>query len=217
MAASYEPAREVGGDFFDAFALPQRPDRQALVIGDVTGKGVAAALMMAFSRAVLRSAAYNSRGPADALRRANHVLATDVRIGLFLTALAVEIEENTGRLRWSCAGHEPPYLFRARSGTLRELDDTAPLIGMVAKLPTKDRRLTMHPGDRLVLWTDGVTDARSPQGETFGEPRFRQALLDVGAAGEPQSVVEHVMASLEAWVGGGEAADDITLVVIERV
>ena len=111
MAAAYEPAREVGGDFFDAFPIPARPGTLSLVIGDVTGKGIAAALMMAFSRAVLRSAGYNGTGPADALRRANRVLTGDVHTGLFLTAIVVELDEGSG----GCGGRAPATSRRSCS------------------------------------------------------------------------------------------------------
>jgi sigma-B regulation protein RsbU (phosphoserine phosphatase) len=216
MAAAYEPAGDVGGDFFDAFPIPNRPGKMALVIGDVTGKGIAAALMMAFSRAVLRAASYNGTGPADALRRTNRVLTDDVRSGLLLTAVAVELDERSGRLRWACGGHEPPFLLRAGRRSVRELSATGPMLGMLDRLVVRDRSVTMRPGDRLVLWTDGVTDARHPDGERFGEARFRQVLCDHAVTGDPETVVADVMAAARAWSAGAEPADDITVVVIER-
>ena len=216
MAAAYEPAREVGGDFFDAFPIPARPGTLSLVIGDVTGKGIAAALMMAFSRAVLRSAGYNGTGPADALRRANRVLASDVRTGLFLTAVAVELVEGSGRLRWSCAGHEPPFLLRAGGRAVRELAATGPMLGMFERVTVRDRAVTMRPGDRLVLWTDGVTDARRPDGELFGEERFRRLLCRHAACGDPDTMVGDVMDAVRSWSRGAAPADDLTLVVVQR-
>ena len=112
VATAYRPAREVGGDFYDAYELPGRPGRIGFVVADVTGKGVTAALMMAFTRAVLRSAAYNGDGPADALMRTNRVLVNDARTGLFVTAFIGELDAASGTVRYASAGHEPPLVVR---------------------------------------------------------------------------------------------------------
>jgi serine phosphatase RsbU (regulator of sigma subunit) len=187
----------------------------ALHVGDVTGKGIAAALMMAFCRAVLRSAAYNGTGPADSLDRANRVLTTDVRAGLFVTALAVDLEPS-GRLRWASAGHEPPFLVRAGTTDVVELDPAGAMLGLFLDLGTGEQTEHLAPGDRLVLWTDGVTDAQRADGERFGEERFRRLLGASRPPGEPERVITAVLAALSEWSGSREPADDVTLVVIER-
>jgi phosphoserine phosphatase RsbU/P len=215
MASAYQPARAIGGDFLDAFELPDRPGCLALHLGDVTGKGIPAALMMAFCRAVLRSATYNGTGPADTLERANRVLTTDVRAGVFVTAVAVDLEPS-GRLRWASAGHEPPFLIRAGATEVIELDPTGAMLGLLPRLGGAERTEALAPGDRLVLWTDGVTDAQSTDGERFGEARFRRLLTVPHASGEPERVIAAILAALAAWSRGRDPADDVSLVVIER-
>ncbi len=215
LASAYHPARAVGGDFLDAFDLPHRPSCVAVHIGDVTGKGIAAALVMAFSRAVLRAAGYNSTGPSDSLARANRVLTTDVQAGLFLTAVAVELNPS-GDVRWCSAGHEPPYLLRAGSRDVVELTATGPMLGLFSRWPGEDETETMGPGDRLVLWTDGVTDAQRSGGERFGDGRLKAVLADQASDAPPQTIVDAVVDAVADWSDGAEPADDLTLVVIER-
>ncbi len=216
LAASCQPAFEVGGDYYDAFAIPQRPGRLGVVVGDVTGKGLGAALMMAFTRAVLRAASYNGEGPADALRRTNRVLAAEVHTGMFLTAVVLELVDDTGWVDWASAGHEPPYVLRAGADAIDELDATAPMLGLGEPLDAVDRTVVLAPGDRLVLWTDGVTDACAPDGERFGERRFHQALVRGARKGDAETMVGSVMREIERWTGGSPPADDVTLVVLER-
>src|SRR4029077_8516322 len=124
IATAYRAARVVGGDFYDAFDLPGRDGTGplvGLVIADVTGKGLTAALMMAFTRAVHRAAAYNGTGPSDALERTNRVLVRDARTGLFVTAIGATLDPAYGRFRYASAGHEPPLLLRAGASGVEEL------------------------------------------------------------------------------------------------
>ena len=99
---------------------------------------------------------------------------------------------------------------------MRELSTTGPMLGMFDRLAVRDRTVTMHPGDRLGLWTDGVTDARRPDGERFGEDRFRALLCEHAPCGDPDTMVGAVMAAVRAWSGDAAPADDLTLVVVER-
>jgi len=215
MAAAYQAAQQVGGDFYDIFELPQRPGCLGIVMADVTGKGVAAALMMAFGRAVLRSASYNGRGPADALERANHVFTIDVPTGLFLTAVVAELCAERGSVHWASGGHEPPLLLRAASSRVALLPHAAPMVGMFAPLGAADQSVPLRPGDRLVLWTDGVTDACARTGRRFGLRRFRDTLRATTGA-TAQGTVDAVLAAVHDFAGDEPAADDLTLLVIER-
>jgi sigma-B regulation protein RsbU (phosphoserine phosphatase) len=217
IASVYRAAREVGGDFFDAYDLPARPGKVGFIVADVTGKGVTAALVMAFTRAVLRSAAYNGTGPADALARTNRVLVRDARTGLFITAFAGEFDTATGQLRYASAGHEPPLLVRGRDGRVSELDlPPAVLLGAFEDFEAPETSIELEPGDLLVAFTDGVTDAIDAARTRFGDARF-QAALGAVAAGGPDAAVEGVLAAIDAFSAGEPAADDITMLAIGRL
>jgi sigma-B regulation protein RsbU (phosphoserine phosphatase) len=215
IATAYRPAREVGGDFFDLYTLPGRPSTLGIVVADVTGKGVTAALMMAFSRAVLRSAAYNGRGPADALRRTNRVLAREARTGLFLTAFVGWLDTRTGALRWASAGHEAPIIVRARSGRLVRLTAAGELLGLFDPLSVRDRTTVLGAGDTFLAHTDGVSDTRSAEGEFFGESRHLD-VVRASAAGGAGEIVGAIDAAVRAFQGDAPAADDLTIVAISR-
>jgi len=217
IASVYRAAREVGGDFFDAYDLPARPGKVGFIVADVTGKGVTAALVMAFARAVLRSAAYNGTGPGDALLRTNRVLVNDARTGLFITAFAGEVDTATGELRYASAGHEPPLLVRAADGSVSELElPPAVLLGAFEDFEAPETIIQLAPGDLLVAFTDGVTDAINAERERFGDARFQSALGAV-AAGGPEAAVEGVLAAIDAFSADEPAADDITMLAIGRL
>ncbi len=217
IASVYRAAREVGGDFFDAYDLPARPGQVGFIVADVTGKGVTAALVMAFTRAVLRSAAYNGTGPADALARTNRVLVRDAQTGLFITAFAGELDTTSGQLRYASAGHEPPLLVRRRDGLVRELDlPPSVLLGAFDDFEVPETTIDLESGDLLVAFTDGVTDAIDAARTRFGDDRF-QAALGAVAAGGPDAAVAGVLAAIDAFSAGEPAADDITMLAIGRL
>jgi serine phosphatase RsbU (regulator of sigma subunit) len=215
IATGYRAARQIGGDFFDIYPLPGRPSIIGFVVADVTGKGVTAALMMAFSRAVLRSAAYNGSGPADALQRTNLVLVREARTGLFLTAFIGWLDTDSGLLRWASAGHEAPIIVRRGSRRVSRLTVAGELLGMFEPLSIRDRTTRLERGDVLVVHTDGVTDARDDQGRFFGERRYLDVIgryADNGAA----DIVRATQAAVDEFQGDAPAADDLTIVAISR-
>jgi phosphoserine phosphatase RsbU/P len=215
IATGYRAARMVGGDFYDVYTLPSSPAMLGLVVADVTGKGLPAALMMAFSRAVMRSAAYNGSGPADALRRTNQVLFRDARTGLFLTALIAKLDATGGRLQYASAGHEHPLLRRRGSRRVRELRAPGVMLGLFDQPSVADRVVTLAPGDLFFVYTDGVTDATASDGRRFGPERLVDVILearDVSA----HAVVANVVAAVNGFVGDAEPADDMTLLAVRR-
>ena len=225
IASGYRAARTIGGDFYDVYGLgpePEAPDAPiGLAIADVTGKGVTAALLMAFSRAVLRAAAYNADGPLDALRRANRVLATDVRAGLFLTALVGQLDPSNGRLRYASAGHEPPLMVSSGSPAVAELPAGGSMVGLFAEFAGEDQVLDLLPGDVVVWYTDGVTDAREASGVRFGVARLRDVLercttVSSTAGLAAEGIVAAIFDAVDAFVAGEPQADDVTLLVIRR-
>ena len=215
IAAHYEAAREVGGDFFDLFRLRRRGRPLSIVIADVTGKGIAAALLMAFSRPLLHAAIDHTRGPAEALERTNRILVDERRSSLFITALAARLDVRNGSLSVANAGHEPPMIVPGDGSPVRFLLGGGPLIGAFGRLDLVEIGVDLAPGDLVLFYTDGVTDARSPHGERFDEWRLVQAVESV-RGGTSAEVVDAIAGSVGAFQGCDEVADDITIVAIRR-
>ncbi len=215
LASHYAPAREIGGDFFELFRLVHRRHPLAIVIADVTGKGLDAALLMAFARPVMHTALEASRGPAEAIERTNRVLVEERRGTLFITLLSAELQPGTGRVRIASAGHEPPLLIPARGGAIRSVGDAGVLIGAFTTIQPPEAELVLAPGDVLVFYTDGVTDARSPDGIRFGDARLLDA-LEAARGRSAHDVVAAVRDRVDAFRGAADPADDLTLVAVGR-
>ncbi len=214
FAAAYEPALEVGGDLYDVFPVQGRTDRIGLLVADVTGKGIPAALLMADVRALLHAATDNAPGPADALRRVNRILVTERRTSLFVTALLVVVDSATGVFRYASAGHEPPFVAR-RGGAVDELDAHGPLLGAFADAVLGEREDRLEPGDTLVLYTDGVTEARDERRQFFGEGRLVDA-VGAACAFPADAVVDSIVRGVHEFRGAADAFDDLTLLVAAR-
>jgi sigma-B regulation protein RsbU (phosphoserine phosphatase) len=187
-----------------------------VVIADVSGKGIAAALLMAFVRPVMRSALLRDGDPVAALELMNWILAEERRTGLFVTILAGVLDLDTGDFSFANAGHEMPLLIPADGGEPRMIPGGGPLVGMFARLGVQEQRLVLQPGDALVLYTDGVTDARAPDGERFGEARFLAAARASAASAGPASCRD-VIDQVQAFQGDAEPADDVALLVLRRL
>ena len=216
VASHYEAAREVGGDFFDLFRLRRRGRPLSVVIADVTGKGIAAALLMAFSRPLLHAAIDHTQGPAAALERTNNILVEERRSSLFITALVARLDVRTGHLCIANAGHEPPLLVRADGSPISILPGSGPLLGAFRRIELPETGADLAPGDMVVLYTDGVTDARSPDGERFDEWRLMD-VLESARGGTAAEVVGAISGAVGAFQGCDEVADDITVVAIRRL
>ena len=220
IADDYRPARSIGGDFFDVFPLldPARPRHRGIVMADVSGKGIAAAVMMAFVRAVMRSALDRTGDPVAALELTNRILVDERRTGLFVTILAGVLDLDTGELLFANAGHEPPLLARADGSEPRWIEGGGPLVGMFGRLDLTLQRATIQPGERIILYTDGITDAAAPSGERFGDTRlFRtiaESCVDDGTAADTcRAVIQSVL----AFQSSALPADDLALLVFRRL
>jgi sigma-B regulation protein RsbU (phosphoserine phosphatase) len=214
IASAYEPAREVGGDFYDVFRLRDQGNCIGLVVADVTGKGIPAAILMADSRGLIHAAADHSGGPAETLSRVNRILVDERASGLFVTVAHAVLDTRTGRLTLARAGHDPLHILRA-DGSLEVLEPPGRLIGMVADLGLTSAELSLEPGDAFIGHTDGVTEARSSDGAFYGEDRFRALLVSL--AGRPaRAIVDAVVADVAAFRGRAEPSDDLTLLVVRR-
>jgi serine phosphatase RsbU (regulator of sigma subunit) len=216
IASHYEAAREVGGDFFDVFRLRTRAGRLAIVIADVTGKGIAAALLMAFARPLLHAAIDNTAAPVTALERTNRILVEEGGSSLFITALCAIVDLGTGRLRVGNAGHEPPLIVPAGDGPIRWLSGSGPLLGAFTQLELSECVTDLDEGDLVVLYTDGVTDARAVSGERFGDDRL-VGIVEANRTSRPTDLVRALADKVRDHQTGMPPADDVTIVAIRRL
>ncbi len=206
----YRPAREVGGDFYDFIPLPE--GRIGLVVGDVTDKGVPAAMVMATTHSILRTDAPRIVDPGAVLRRANDLLCAEMPPNMFVTCLYAVLDPATGHMRFANAGHNLPCI-RTAAGDVVEPRATGMPLGLLPGLEYEEQEVTIAPGSTALLYSDGVVEAHDPDRELYGFPRIR-ALVGRTAGDE---VVQAVLDDLEAFTGpGSEQEDDITLVSISR-
>jgi serine phosphatase RsbU (regulator of sigma subunit)/ketosteroid isomerase-like protein len=206
----YQPAREVGGDFYDFFELPD--GRLGIVVGDATGKGVPAALVMASARSMLRAVAQASNSPGDVLRRVNDPLATDIPPNMFVTCFYAILDPKSGSLSYANAGHDLPYLHR--NGDAEELRARGMPLGLMPGMDYEEKEIILEAGERALFYSDGLVEAHDPKGEMFGFPRLRALLAEHG---EQRSLGDFLLEELYSFVGEGwEQEDDITLLTLER-
>ena len=215
LASHYEAAREIGGDFFELFRLRRRRRTIGVVIADVTGKGIAAGLMMAFARPVIHAALDAAPGPAVALERTNRILVAELHTRLFITALVGSLDAGSGRLRLANAGHEPPLLVPGNGGPIANVTCGGLLLGAFTTLGLAEVELELAPGDLLLLYTDGVTDAADASGERFGEPRL-YATLDATRGRSAHEVMAAIRDEVVSFRGAVEPTDDVTIVAVGR-
>jgi serine phosphatase RsbU (regulator of sigma subunit) len=210
IAAHYRPAREVGGDFYDFLHLGN--GRLGLVVGDVTDKGVPAALVMATTRTLLRAVAQRLDRPGEVLERVNSVLHPDIPPNMFVTCLYAVLDPASGRLRYANAGHDLPY--RRHSGGASELRATGMPLGLMPGMSYEEKEVLLEPGDTVLFYSDGIVEAHSPEREMFGFPRLQDF---VGAHPGGEALVEFLLSELSRFVGEDwEQEDDITLVTLTR-
>jgi serine phosphatase RsbU (regulator of sigma subunit) len=213
LAAYYQPAREVGGDFYDFMDLDD--GQLGLVVGDVTDKGVPAALVMATTRTLLRASAQRLDSPGEVLRRVNEVIVQDIPPNMFITCLYAILDPQSGLLRYANAGHDLPYRRKASAGGAEELRATGMPLGLLPGMEYEEKEIVLEEGDSVLFYSDGLVEAHDPRREMFGFPRLQGLVAGHRTGGE--AMVNFLLSELARFTGDEwEQEDDITLVTLER-
>jgi serine phosphatase RsbU (regulator of sigma subunit) len=211
----YQPAREVGGDFYDFHLLSE--GRLGLVVGDATGKGVPAALVMATTCGMLQavSQALDSSSSGEVLERVNETLVARLPPNMFVTCFYAILDPESGTLSYANAGHDLPYLHRSEGGA-EELRARGMPLGLMPGMSYEEKETILAPGDSTLIYSDGLVEAHDPQGEMFGFPRLRRLIAEHAA--EEGSLVDLLMDELRSFTGDDwEQEDDITLLALQRI
>ncbi len=216
IGALYKAARQVGGDLYDFISVPEHPHQLHLVVADVTGKGVPAALFMAFGRTVLRTATHIENSPAEVLRRTNRTILQDIGYQLFLSTFYATLDTQTGILTYANGGHDWPFWYHAHTQEIEVLMTSGLLLGVFQDIAFVEEKIQLLPGDVLVLYTDGVTEARDQTGDLFGEERLAKVIVEAAAC-SAQQLAETVVSAVTDFTGAIPQTDDLTLVIVKKL
>jgi serine phosphatase RsbU (regulator of sigma subunit) len=209
----YQPAREVGGDFYDFHLLSE--SNLGLVVGDATGKGMPAALVMSTTCGMLQavSQTLNSSSPGAVLEQVNETLLTRIPSNMFVTCFYAVLDPKSGRLVCANAGHDPPYL-RSQGGDCEELRARGMPLGLMPGMSYEEKETVLNVGEAALFYSDGLVEAHDPEREMFGFPRLRALVAKHGEVG---ALGDLLMEELYSFVGEGwEQEDDITLLTLRR-
>lgn len=213
--ASMTPAKEIGGDFYDFFRLDD--DRIGLVIADVSGKGVPAALFMAVSNTLLRSISMTKDNSQDCIDELNRLLCRVNVNSMFVTVFYGILNHRTGELDYTNGGHNPAYILRGKNGELERLGRFPNLVvGGFEDFSYKSESAQLDPGDSLFLYTDGITEAFDAKEQPFGDERLEDSLVEL-YHDDAKTIIEGVYADLGDFIGDTTQSDDITMVVVKRL
>jgi len=208
----YQPAREVGGDFYDIFELED--GRLGVVEGDATGKGMPAALVASATSSMLRAVAqaFGSSSAGEVLSRVNETLVARIPANMFVTCFYTILEPNSARLSYANAGHDLPYLWRG--GDAEELRAKGMPLGLMPGMEYEEKQIELDYGEGVLFYTDGLVEAHDPKGEMFGFPRLRALIAEHG---EERALGDFLLEELYSFVGERwEQEDDITLLTLKR-
>jgi sigma-B regulation protein RsbU (phosphoserine phosphatase) len=211
MYAMIEPAREVGGDLYDFYLTD--PERFCFVIGDVSGKGVPASLFMAIAKTLIKSTADHFRSPEEVLCHVNDVLSDGNEKSMFVTTFFAAISTKTGEVEYSNGGHNPPLLIRKGGAPEFMTDAKGIAVGALEGMTFSKATLRLAPGDRLFLYTDGVTEAMDPSGAMYGEERMVETVR-AGSGKTPKAMILDLLDDVHAF-SKGEHSDDITMMALK--
>jgi phosphoserine phosphatase RsbU/P len=213
IATRWQPAREVSGDFYDI--IDEVPGRLGLVIADVTDKGMPASLFMAFVRTALRASVRYNGTPAESIAYANQLVCRDSYEGLFTTLIYARLQVENGEVEYVNAGHNPPLYYHARTRTLKQLTRTGLPIGVDEEAVYSFQMEKLEPGDFILFYTDGITEAINENEEEFGLERLT-ASLTVLSDCQVEQILDGLERDLAEFTSSAIAADDITMMVVKR-
>jgi sigma-B regulation protein RsbU (phosphoserine phosphatase) len=213
LAAFWQPAREVGGDFYDFIRID--PGRLGVAIADVSDKGMGAALFMALTRSIVRASAAAPDSPDGSMSKANRLICADASNGMFVTLFYGELHQETGAFTYVNAGHNPPLLYHSQQTGLAELTRTGMALGVDDSQQMKQRAESLDPGDFILMYTDGVIEATNAEEQEFGMEQLRRIVLENGSAPAPD-MARAIKQALEEFTGSAPQSDDITVVVVKR-
>lgn len=214
LAATWLTARQVGGDFYDVIELPG--GRLGILIADVSDKGMPAALFMALTRTLIRAVVYDTPSPADVLRRVNALIIPDNRQSMFVTAVYGVLSIENGEFTYANAGHNPPVRVGQAGKLLEFLTPSGPALGILDDFLICERTVSLGLGDLLLLYTDGLTEAFSPEDEIFGDRRLQDVLINLEAP-TAREVLRVIESSVNQFMGGLPPADDLTMLAMKRI
>jgi len=213
MATLMDPAKDVGGDFYDYFKTDE--DRLGFVMADVSGKGVPAALFMAVSRTLLKATGIRDLVSKDCMTSVNDLVCGESVDGMFVTVFYGRLNILTGEIDYTNAGHNPPYVVHENGKVETVPAQGNMVLGAVENFQYRNDKITLEKGDMLFTFTDGVTEAMNRDGEQFGEERLEKLLAKCGGK-TSQETIDTVRAAVAEWAGETEQSDDVTMLVIKR-
>ncbi len=212
FAARSRPARQVGGDFYDV--IPLSRGRVGLIMADVSDKGMSAALYMALTRSLIHAEAKRSSSPRKVLLSVHRLLLEMSQADMFVTVFYGVLDPAQSNLRYARAGHDRPLLFSPTTGEWRFLTGKGTVLGFVEEVSLEEVGVDLHPGDLLIFYTDGITDANSPAGEFFGSERLRETVCAAGGLGA-DDMCDHIFEHVDQFQTGAVQHDDMALLVVK--
>jgi sigma-B regulation protein RsbU (phosphoserine phosphatase) len=212
LAALNLPAKQVGGDFYDF--IPVSKDKWGIIIADVSGKGVPAALFMALSRTLVRANVADNTTASQAMQKANHLISQEAKMGMFVTLFYAVLDPQTKRLHYVNAGHNPPFAVKKSSGDVILLRAKGIAMGVIDDAALEEKEITLDSNDIVVFYTDGVTEAINGAGEQFGEKRLIET-INQNTDLPPRELIGRVKDEVFTFAQGQPQHDDLTLVVLK--
>jgi sigma-B regulation protein RsbU (phosphoserine phosphatase) len=214
LAAYWRPARQVGGDFYDVFKLPN--GELGLVIADVSDKGIPAALFMAVTRTLLRAVILEVSSPSEVLQRINDLLIPENQQGMFVTIVYAVLSLETGKLTYANAGHNPPFVIFSDKKAIKKLDRTGMALGIVENTIIDESEIQLQPDDCVLFYTDGITEAVSPKQDLFGDDRLHNVFIESHTY-PAKDIVKSIEESVFDFMASNLPADDLTMLIIKRL